>query len=112
MEHRHSPRKPVNVAVTILANEGDPYPAQLIDLSASGMRLVIKDSLPERIKVVDVVLPGPADVPGSARSVRMFVAWKQGRELGLCLVNERIKIDDEWCRTEVQEFVTLRKAAY
>jgi hypothetical protein len=98
MEHRHSPRKPVNVAVQLVTNEGKTYDGQLRELSASGMRVILNTNMPDRIKVVDVVQLTSDDAPSAARRLRMFLTRKQGRVLGLCLMNERDQIDHDWCQ--------------
>ena len=101
MEHRHFVRKPLQLAVQLMTSSGRIYQAQVLDLSAIGMRVVTNHVIPAREKVVDVMLPdsvGPDDRLGPTYRMRMFVAHKAGRELGLCLVNEGMKIefDSQW----------------
>lgn len=95
MEHRHFPRKPVDVNVQLTTTDGKCFQARLLELSAIGMRVVMIDRLPERVKVVDVRLPCFKPSHATEPSMRMFVARKQGRVLGLCLINENIKINLE-----------------
>ena len=94
MEHRHFPRKPVDVAVQLSTIHGKTYDARLLELSAIGMRIVLQEVLPERVKLVDVFLPR-MDQNGDSpyRRLRMFVARRDECVLGLCLVNERTRID-------------------
>lgn len=96
MEHRHFARKPHQLQLQIMTRSGRIYQAQMLDLSSVGMRVVTDKLLPAREKVVDVLLPDVDDNndrQGPTYRLRMFVAHKSGRELGLCLVNEGMKID-------------------
>ena len=96
MEHRYFQRKPANIAVQIFTDKGRTYQAHLLDLSAIGMRVVVNEALPERIKVVDVQLSYADQTPAPAHRMQMFVCHKEGQELGLCLVNEEERIDEDW----------------
>ena len=94
MEHRHFPRKPTDLAVQIRTYEGNTYQGHILETSAVGMRVSINDRLPERVKLVNVVLPTSAGrYAYPAKRLQMFVAWRNEYELGLCLVNEQAKID-------------------
>jgi hypothetical protein len=93
MEHRHFPRKPFPLAVQLLTPNGKTYLARVLDLSAIGMRVVVDKILPERIKLVDVVLPSSDHSTESTSRLRMFVAHKERQVVGLCLVNDRARID-------------------
>ena len=92
MEHRHFPRIPVDLPIRIFSIDGKCYQAQLLELSAIGMRVVMTEKFPKKLKMVDVLLPG-GKRPNTSRSERMFVAHRQGPVLGLCLLNERVKFD-------------------
>jgi len=98
MEHRHFQRKPANIAVQIVTDKGRTYQARLLDHSAIGIRVVVNETLPERIKVVDVLLSYADQTPAPAHRMQMFVCHKEGQELGLCLVNEGDRIDEDWQR--------------
>ncbi len=93
MEHRHFPRKAVDVNVRLSTIDGKSYQAKLLELSAIGMRVVMIDRLPQQVKVVDVQIPDSNASTKSTSSMRMFVVRKHGRILGLCLMNENAKID-------------------
>jgi hypothetical protein len=93
MEHRHFPRKSVDVAIQVLTVEGARYQAHLLELSAIGMRVAVNGSFPEQTKLVDVLLPVSKRSPNPTQTVRMFVAHKHGSVLGLCLLNERVQFD-------------------
>lgn len=93
MEHRHFPRKPFPLAVQLLTPNGKTYLAHVLDVSAIGMRVVVDKILPERIKLVDVLLPGSGHSTDAPSRFRMFVAHKERQVVGLCLVNERVRID-------------------
>jgi len=93
MEHRHFQRKPVDMVVQLFTIEGKAYQAHLLDLSEIGMRVVVNETLPERIKLVDVLLPDFDQRLDLTYRMQMFVARKEGRVLGLCLLNERARID-------------------
>jgi len=96
MEHRYSTRRPVEVNAQLITHDGKCYPAQILELSAIGMRVVLKDLLPDRIKLVKIQLPIANAIDKAGRTLRMFVARKQGHVLGLCLVNENARINLEW----------------
>lgn len=114
MEHRHFARKPLRLAVQLMTRNGRIYPAQVLDLSAIGMRVVTNNIVPAREKVLDVLLPDSADPDDQLRPtyrMRMFVAHKSGRELGLCLLNEGMKINlDSWLYDD-PDFPGARKVA-
>ena len=95
MEHRHFPRKPVDMAVQVFTLQGKTYPARLLELSAIGMRIMLHDTLPERIRLVDVLLPCLEQEEYFPKRLRMFVARREDSVLGLCLVNEKTRIDVE-----------------
>jgi hypothetical protein len=114
MEHRHFTRKQLQLAVQLMASNGRVYQAQVLDMSAIGMRVVTNNILPAREKVVDILLPesiDPDDQLGPTYRLRMFVAHKSGRELGLCLVNEGMKIDLDSPRLDDALFSSMRKVA-
>jgi len=92
MEHRYYPRERVHLFADIISSDGKVYPVAVLDMSAIGMRVIMGQHLPEHIKSVDVHL----HVPGSYSEVdgvlRMFVARKNAREVGLCLLNDSMRI--------------------
>jgi hypothetical protein len=97
MEHRHFARKPHHRALQLMTRSGKIYPAQMLDLSAIGMRVITSTLLPEGEKVLDVLLSETDNRFDPTFRMRMFVAHKAGREIGLCLLNEGMKIDvDSW----------------
>lgn len=93
MEHRHFPRKSIDADVQLITNEGKCYQARLLEHSAIGMRVMLVDKLPERVKLVNVKMPDSVSSEKLMRSVRMFVVRKEGCILGLCLLNENAKIN-------------------
>lgn len=111
MEHRHYVRKPLNLAVRLLTCEGQIYQAQLLDLSAIGMRVVTKNRLPVREKILDVLLPESDDPHDPTYRLHMFIAHKSGCELGLCLVNEDARIDRRVQRQLESGYADHRHAA-
>lgn len=96
MEHRHFKRKPVNLSVQLVTNDGKVYDGELREISAAGMLIISNSVLPDRVKVVDVSLSDPDDTDALMRSQRMLLTRKQGRALGLCLMNENDLIDIAW----------------
>lgn len=92
MEHRHFPRKSLRMAVQLFTANGKIFQAHVLDLSAVGMRVIVNQTLPERIKVVDVLFSGSDDPQDPTYRMRMFVVHKDKREVGLCLVHERARI--------------------
>ena len=93
MEHRQFQRKSANMAVQIFTDKGRAYQAHLLDLSPIGMRVIVNEALPERIKMVDVLLTCVDQPLAPAHCMQMFVCHKEGQELGLCLVNEEARMD-------------------
>jgi len=100
MEHRHFPRKPLHLPAQLFSIEGTSYQAHVLDISAVGIRVVVNETLPVGLKVVDVLLPGSDPPLDPAYRMQMFVANKAGQVLGLCLINERARIDVEWFRQQ------------
>lgn len=109
MEHRHYPRRPFQLMAQILTTNGKLFPVKVLDLSAIGMRVVVNQALPERIKVVDVLFSGSDDPQDPTYRMRMFVVHKERREVGLCLVNERSRIDVDWQRQDDPDFSCIPK---
>lgn len=100
MEHRHFPRKPLHLPAQLFSIEGTSYHAHVLDISAVGMRVVVNETLPARLKVVDMVLTGSDHLLDPTCRMRMFVVYKEGRVLGLSLINERARIDVDWYRQQ------------
>jgi len=88
MEHRYYPRERVHLYADIISNDGIVYPVAVMDMSAIGMRVIMGQRLPESTKSVDVHL----HVPTTDGALRMFVARKNAREIGLCLLNDSMRI--------------------
>jgi hypothetical protein len=109
MEHRHFPRKPFHLTAQLLTTNGKIFHADVLDLSAIGMRVVLNQALSERIKVVDVLFSGSDDPLDPTYRMRMFVVHKERREVGLCLVNERSRIDVDWQRQDDPDFSGIPK---
>ncbi|MBI1425138.1 MAG: hypothetical protein GC149_16950 [Gammaproteobacteria bacterium] len=93
MEHRHFPRHVLQMAAQLCIDSGTVYPVSVLDMSAIGMRISIKSKLPDRIKLVDVLLKDSLDPYDPTYRFRMYVARKEGQELGLCLVSETARIE-------------------
>lgn len=104
MEHRHFPRKPVDVNVQLSTADGKFYQARLLELSAIGMRVEMIDRLSRQVKIVEVRLPDHNSKNTFTTPMRMFVARKHGRVLGLCLMNENAKIDMELCESQPAKY--------
>jgi len=109
MEHRHFPRKPFQLTALLLTTNGKIFPAKVLDLCAIGMRVAVNQPLPERIKVVDVLFSGTNDQLDPTYRMRMFVVHKGRLEVGLCLVNERSRIDIDWQRQDEPDFSCIPK---
>jgi len=88
MEHRYHPRERVHLYADMISSDGKVYPVAVVDMSAIGMRVIMEQRLPESTKAVDVHL----HVPATDGALRMFVARKNARELGLCLLNDSMRI--------------------
>jgi hypothetical protein len=92
MEHRYYPRERVHLYADMISGDGKVYPVAVMDMSAIGMRVIMEQRLPERIKSVDVYLHVPSTAGEANGVLRMFVARKNSRELGLCLLNDSKRI--------------------
>ncbi|MEJ2452432.1 MAG: hypothetical protein P8047_17540 [Gammaproteobacteria bacterium] len=92
MEHRYYPREQVHLYADMISGDGKVYPVAVVDMSAIGMRVVMEQALPERIKSVDVHLHVPSSSEEADGILRMFVARKNAQELGLCLLNDSMRI--------------------
>ena len=111
MEHRHFPRQAIDMMVQLFTLQGKTYPARLLELSAIGMRIVVNEALPAQIRLVDVLLPCLDQDEDSPYRLRMFVARRDQSVLGLCLVNEKTRIDIERYRHAEAVFFNIGKLA-
>lgn len=98
MEHRRFKRNPLSLAVQLITGDDRAYHARALDISPIGMRVVANKRLPKNIKVMDVLLSGPVNAMIPGYRMPMFVVHKDGRDMGLCLLNEgdRIDINSQW----------------
>lgn len=97
MEHRHSPRQATNLKAILITHEGKQYLAEITDFSSIGLRAILKETFAENIKVVEVILFVPKTSSENIYEMepfKMFVARRQGRVLGLCLLNEQARFPD------------------
>lgn len=94
MEHRHFPRKPVDMIVQLLNTEGISSQTRVLDISAEGMRLVVKGKGPKVNEVVEVVLTDVGSTLHSTQHLRMFVIRKQASQVGLWLFDENTRRDN------------------
>lgn len=110
MEHRHFPRKSTERVVRLITNEGYSYLAKILEVSAIGLRVMINEKLPERIKIVDVILPSSNTERAEAmQRLPMLIVRKNEYELGLCLVDEQEKINLEPAHENIENFSKARK---
>lgn len=98
------------MAVQLCIDDGIIYPASVLDLSAVGMRISINRILPDRIKLVDVLLKDSSDPYDPTYRFHMYVARKEGQELGLCLVNETARIELGGYPHDMTAFEGIRQA--
>jgi len=93
MEHRHSPRKPINLNAKLITHEGNCYPVNIIEISAMGMRVMVNEKLPDNVKLVDLQIQIPENkTSNNKQSLKMLITRRQGRVLGLCLFDEQERI--------------------
>lgn len=111
MEHRCYPRKQVQLNADLIGSDGKKYPVWVHDISAIGMRVATHERLPERIKSVDIQLYIPDEHGDLYRPVRMYVTYRNGRDIGLCLTNENMRFSLESMLAEPDGYTSIRKYA-